>query len=230
MSSATAALNPAVMASGRCADHSYWADHHFAVSRIAISLRRAGTAVRNRRYSPSFCARLPISGLRSVTLNGPPSEPRVPDSKSFTIAFCSGVSCSHVSGANRSPRRFRSRVCWAIVVIDPISRNIAIRDLDMSDRPIEKLDLARLERILGADDEQAVLLNELFEHLRAVPQVIHGRANVGAHRLIHEHIIVQAGQQQRLDGRPDAIDDRPQIAGLILLRPSELLERRHNRA
>ena len=85
---------------------------------MAISFSRAGTDERNRTYSPSFCARLPISGLRNSALKGPVSAARLLASRSFTIACCSGVNSAEVSGLNRSPRRFKSRI-W-----NPVTRAV----------------------------------------------------------------------------------------------------------
>ena len=45
---------------------------------------------------------------------------------------------------------------------------------------IEEIDLAGLERILGADDPEAVAGNELFEESGAVAELVAGGADVGA--------------------------------------------------
>jgi len=55
--------------------------------------------------APNCCARSPISGLRSRTLNGPPTDPRSPESRCWIMVLCAGVISSHVSGLKRSPTR-----------------------------------------------------------------------------------------------------------------------------
>ena len=35
--------------------------------------------------------------------------------------------------------------------------------------PFEEIDLSRLERVLGTDDDQSALLDEVLEYLRSVP-------------------------------------------------------------
>ena len=50
-----------------------------------------GTEDRKRTYSPTFCARFPISGLRSSALNGPPIDFRSLLRMLSVIRFCSGV-------------------------------------------------------------------------------------------------------------------------------------------
>ncbi len=60
--------------------------------------------------------------------------------------------------------------------------------LDGLIRPFQKIDKTILERVLGTDDHQAVLLDELFEQLRPVPQLVRRHANVGPDRLTEEFL------------------------------------------
>ena len=57
---------------------------------------------------------------------------------------------------------------------------------------IKEVDDARFERVLGADDDEALLLNQLLQDIRAVPQLAGGDADVGAHGLPHERLLVVA--------------------------------------
>ena len=58
---------------------------------------------------------------------------------------------------------------------DPIER----RD---SRRTVEELDDAGLQRVLGADDAEPLVLDQLLEDLRPVAQVVDRGADVGANR------------------------------------------------
>src|SRR5882724_11399892 len=59
-------------------------------------------------------------------------------------------------------------------------------------RHVEEVDLAGFQRVLGTDDQQAVLVDQLFEDLRAVAQVIRGDADVGADRALDQRRVVRA--------------------------------------
>jgi len=75
-------------------------------------------------------------------------------------------------------------------------------------------------------------LDELFDDVRAVPQVLHRRSDIGANRRVTQgmEIVSEFGRQQTFDGRPYQIYDGVQIARLILDRPLQLLQRRFNGA
>src|SRR4029077_13100985 len=96
--------------------------------------------------------------------------------------------------------------------------------------PIEELDDAGLQRVFGADDEQALVLDQLLEQLRAMAQVIRRGADVGPHGLLDQcgPVFLEAGREQSLDRGTDAVYDRPQVTGLVLRRPPQLLERGHD--
>ena len=100
--------------------------------------------------------------------------------------------------------------------------------IPVSRQAVEEIHDAGLERILGADDEQSVVLDQLLEHLRAVAQVVGRRADVGAHGRAHQRVaVVPRSVSSRLstDGRT-RFDDRAQVARLLLGGPRQLLERR----
>src|SRR5690606_26757 len=90
--------------------------------------------------------------------------------------------------------------------------------LRRSRHAVEEIDEARLERILGTDDDETLVLNQLLEHFRAVAQVASRDANVRPHGVACEAlwIVAQRRRKQRLDRRPHAVDDRAQVARLIL--------------
>src|SRR4051812_41100200 len=75
---------------------------------------------------------------------------------------------------------------------------------------VEEIDQSRLDVILGADDEQAIARDELFEDLGAVAQVIRRGADVGTHALLDERIAIvpQIRREEGGDGRAHSIDDR----------------------
>src|SRR5688572_24764091 len=55
---------------------------------------------------------------------------------------------------------------------------------------VEKRDGPGIERVLRANDEQAVALNQSFQQRRSVSQVIDGCAHVGAHRMTDQRFDV----------------------------------------
>src|SRR5262245_50333863 len=55
---------------------------------------------------------------------------------------------------------------------------------------VEELDDAGLERVLGADDHQAFLVDELLQQCRAMSQMAHRNADGGTHRLLHDRLVV----------------------------------------
>ena len=96
---------------------------------------------------------------------------------------------------------------------------------------VEELDHARLQRILGAHDDQAIVLDQLLEDLRAVAQVIYGGADIGPNCLCDQciSIVSEVGREELLDRRAHPIDDRPQVARLIFCRCPQLFDGGQNR-
>ena len=84
-------LSPAVCAARRCAYHSYCDVQWRAVMMMASSFSRGGIDEWKRIDAPNCCARSPISGLRSSTLNGPEAPRRSPEIRFSNIFFCAGV-------------------------------------------------------------------------------------------------------------------------------------------
>ena len=58
---------------------------------IASSFSLGGIDEWKRIDAPNCCARSPISGLRSRTLNGPAAPRRSPEIRFSNIFFCGGV-------------------------------------------------------------------------------------------------------------------------------------------
>ena len=97
---------------------------------------------------------------------------------------------------------------------------------------VEEIDDAGLQGVLGADDHESGLLDELLNDVRAVPQVLHRRLDIGADRRTAQgvKIVPEFRRQQAFDGWPYQIHDGMQIARLILDRPLQLLQRRFDGA
>jgi hypothetical protein len=55
----------------------------------------------------------------------------------------------------------------------------------------KEVDEAGLERILGPDDEQSRLLNQLLEQFGAMTQVIHGSTDIGTHGFTHQIALIE---------------------------------------
>jgi hypothetical protein len=87
-------------------------------------------------------------------------------------------------------------------------------------RSLEEIDYSTLQGILGPNNEQAVVLYQFFQDLRAVAQVIDRYANVGPNCFPDQCIgfVSKISGEKSLDGRSHAVDDRPQVMGLILRR------------
>ena len=64
---------------------------------------------------------------------------------------------------------------------------------------VEELDNARVERILGAYHQQSFILNQVLEQLRSVTQMVHRRADVGAHapRIVTAAITEESNEVRR---------------------------------
>ena len=98
--------------------------------------------------------------------------------------------------------------------------------------PVEEVHDARFQGILRPDHHEALVLDELLEDLRPVPQLVGGHADVGPHCVMDQHVRIagERGVQERLDRGPHAADDGMEVARLVLRRPPELLERREDGA
>lgn len=81
-------------------------------------------------------------------------------------------------------------------------------------RSIEEVDRPGFQRVLGANDEQALPPNQEFQDLRSMPQVVGRCPDVRPDGLGHqgERIATGLGGEQSLHGWSDAIDDRTLIA------------------
>ena len=85
---------------------------------------------------------------------------------------------------------------------------------------VEKINEAALQRIFGADDQEAVFLGQLLEDLRSMSQMVCGGANVGPNSVPHQRIRVvpEVGFEQRFHGWPNAANDRTETPRLIIRR------------
>ena len=83
--------------------------------------------------------------------------------------------------------------------------------------PIEKVDHARLQTVLGANDQQPVIRNETLQHGGAVPQMVAGGPDVGADGVRDKGLgVLREGcGQQGLDGGPDPVDDGAEVGRLM---------------
>jgi OOP family OmpA-OmpF porin len=95
-----------------------------------------------------------------------------------------------------------------------------------SGHTVEEIHDARLQRILCANHEEAISLDQLLQDLRSVSQVICGGADVCPHGLSHQgiRIVAQLGLQQGLHRGADAIHDRTQIPPTGLSRLAKFLQ------
>src|SRR6516165_239630 len=97
-------LTPARSAWGTWANHSYWARHSFAVTKMANSESRGATAVLKRQWPPSCCASSPKAGACRNTANGPRMvvlPPRGPERIESSSARWAGVSLSSARTGTR---------------------------------------------------------------------------------------------------------------------------------
>src|SRR6476469_4036473 len=98
---------------------------------------------------------------------------------------------------------------------------------DRTGNDIEEIDDSRLDGILRAHYHEPIVLDQLLENIRPVPQMIRGSANVDPHRFPGEsaEVVLQFGPEQAFDGRTDPIHDRANVLRLILGWLLELLQR-----
>ena len=81
--------------------------------------------------------------------------------------------------------------------------------LDGPANAVEEVDDAGFKGVLGADDPEAFVLNELFEQLRTVPEMVGRGTDVGANCVIDEGVGVvgEGGVEKGLQGWTYALDD-----------------------
>src|SRR5580704_2902813 len=86
---------------------------------------------------------------------------------------------------------------------------ITLPSLTRGRQSIEEINHTGLQRVLGANHQEPGFLNELLDDIRAVPQILHRRADVGANRSTAQgmQIMLKIRRQQAFDGRPYQIDD-----------------------
>ena len=84
---------------------------------------------------------------------------------------------------------------------------------------VEEVDDTGFKGVLGADDPEAFVLNELFEQRRAVPEMVGRGPDVCANGLTDEGvgIVGEGGVEKWLQGWTYAIDDGAQISGVLNL-------------
>ena len=108
---------------------------------------------------------------------------------------------------------------------------------------VEEIDHTSLERVFRTDHEESVVLDELFEHFRAVAQVVGRHADIGAHRLLLETLpvarwialeqLTRPSREQSRNLRSIVDRIRPAVAGLLERDPPpdrQTLERQAVRA
>src|SRR6267378_5242367 len=78
---------------------------------------------------------------------------------------------------------------------------------------VEKVNDSRVQRILGSDDEEPILLDGLLKDFRSMSQMVGRDADVGPNGLPYESIrlIPEFLHQQRFHGWPDAVNDRSEV-------------------
>src|ERR1700679_3659667 len=113
----------------------------------------------------------------------------------------------------------------------PVATNVPVLRIDVR-QSIEEIHDAGLQGVFGTNDHESGLLDELFDDVRAVPQMLHRRADIRADRRLTQgaKIVSEFRRQQAFDGRSDQIDDGVQIARLILDRTPQLLQCRFDGA
>lgn len=98
--------------------------------------------------------------------------------------------------------------------------------------PVKKVNDARLQAILRANDQQPVILNEMLQNVRAMTQVVGGSANVRANGVRDKSfgVLPEGCGQQGLDGGTDPVDDGAKIRRLVERGLAQLLHRGDNRS
>ena len=101
------------------------------------------------------------------------------------------------------------RQSWARQVLTAVS---GLRSAGSLGRDaVEEANLAGREVELGADDEQAVVIDQILDDGGAVAEVAYRGADVGAHGFT-EHALLVSGTDERLDVRCDTVGDRADVA------------------
>jgi len=78
---------------------------------------------------------------------------------------------------------------------------------------VEKVNDSSVQRILGSDDEEPILLDGLLKDFRSMSQMVGRDADVRPNGLPHESIrlIPEFRHQQRFHGWPDTVNDRSEV-------------------
>lgn len=78
---------------------------------------------------------------------------------------------------------------------------------------LEEIDFAGFERILGTHNPKTFEIDQAFENLRSVAELVDGSADVGADGSVFERLIIgrNAAFEQGFHGRADAVDDRSEV-------------------
>src|SRR6266853_598339 len=97
--------------------------------------------------------------------------------------------------------------------------------------PIEKVDHARLQTVLGANDQQPVIRNETLQNGRPMPQMVGRGPDVGADGVRDKGlgVLCEGCGQQGLDRGSDPVDDRAEVGRLLERRLAQLLQRSEER-
>src|SRR5687768_11815350 len=95
---------------------------------------------------------------------------------------------------------------------------------------VEEIDDPGFQRVLRADNDEAILFNQLLEELRPMSQLTDGESHISTHGVVHERVGIALRFQQRLDRWTDAVDDGPQVSRLGGRRLLQLFDRGENRA
>ena len=101
-----------------------------------------------------------------------------------------------------------------------------------SGHAIEKIDEARFQRVLGADDDQAFVTLEPRDNLRRVSQCISRRADIGAHGLFDDVVSIRLAiaRQRSFYGRANEFRDRTDVCRYPTFGRLQGVERRPDRA
>src|SRR5687767_7879569 len=146
----------------------------------------------------------------------------------------------HLSGRGFGQYGSISNVCVLCAASDAethtTSRTIEMPRIVMRMRNslhvVEEIDDSGFQRVLRADNDEAISFDQLLEKVRATSQLTDGESHISTHGVVHQRfgIALRLRVQQRLDRRTDAVDDRPQVPRLGGRRLLQLLDRGENRA